>query len=594
MKRSFWAVPIVATMIAGGLQAGAPLDLKILHFNDHHGFLDQSTMKLTYTGDKGKAKKVYTHLGGLPRMEAEIKKLRNDHTLVLSAGDAFSGTLYHTLFHGLANVDLMNGMKLDAFTLGNHEFDNRDEGLKAFIDKANFPVVSANTVAAKGSLLDGTWKPYIVKEIGGEKIGIIGLEVGQKTKVSSRPSDKITFLDEVKTAQKYADELTQKGVDKIILLSHFGYDNDVKLAQQVSGIDVIIDGDSHTLMGNFSPVHLKAQVPDYPHPLTAKDGKPMCIAQAWAHAMVLGEVNVKFDANGTVVSCTGTPHLLIGKGFRQKIHHKKVDVNASTQVLIESVIAQHPNLDLVDPDPALQAKLDGYKKQVDAKKNNPIGKADEMLKHIRIPGHSYGGIDGSNMPLGSDIAPVVSKAFYEASKRADACIQNAGGVRITIHSGPVSYGTAYELLPFSNTLYEIDMKGSDIHDVLEDAISNYKDNTGGSTGSFPYAYGLRYDVDVSQPKGKRVTNIEIMDRKTKKWSPLDVNKTYVIVTNNYIAEGRDGYTTFKKVQQAGAHAVDTYLDYAESFVNYVKKLAAEGKGLTKLPKAEHCIKSYKE
>jgi len=85
-----------------------------------------------------------------------------------------------------------------------------------------------------------------------------------------------------------------------------------------------------------------------------------------------------------------------------------------------------------------------------------------------------------------------------------------------------------------------------------------------------------------------------MDRSTKKWSPMDANKTYVIVTNNYIAEGRDGYTTFKKVQQNGAHAVDTYLDYAESFVNYVKKLTDEGKGLTKLPKAEHCIKSYKE
>jgi len=81
MKRSFFAVPIMAAMLAGGLQAEAPLALKILHFNDHHGFLDQSTMKLTYTSDKGKAKKVYTHLGGLPRMEAKIKKLRNDHTL---------------------------------------------------------------------------------------------------------------------------------------------------------------------------------------------------------------------------------------------------------------------------------------------------------------------------------------------------------------------------------------------------------------------------------------------------------------------------------------------------------------------------------
>ena len=595
MRKKHFLLPLLAaTTLLSGAYASAPLDLKILHFNDHHGFLDSSTMKLAYTGDKGKAKKVYTRLGGLPRMAAEINTLRNDHTLVLDAGDAFSGTLYHTLFHGLANVVLMNGMGIDAFTLGNHEFDNRDEGLKAFIDKANFPVISANTVADKGSLLDGAWKPYLIKKINGEKIGIIGLEIGQKTRVSSRPSDKIHFLDEIETAQKYADILTKQGIDKIILLSHYGYDNDLILASKVSGIDVVIDGDSHTLMGDFNAVHLTSQVDQYPKNLTAKDGKPVCIAQAWAHAMVLGEVNVRFDKAGVVTSCTGTPHLLIGKGFRQKINHKKVDVNSSTQAIIDNVIAQHANLDLVDPDPKLAALLSEFKKKVDSKKGESIGKANARLKHIRIPGHSYGGIDGSNIPLGSEIAPVVAKGFYEASKRADACIQNAGGVRITIHEGSISYGTAYELLPFSNTLYEIDMKGADIHAVLEDAISNYKDNEGGSTGSFPYAYGLRYDVDVSQPKGKRIANLEIMDRKSKRWSAIDPTKTYVIVTNNYIAEGRDGYTTFKKVQQQGAHAVDTYLDYAESFVEYVKGLSAQGKGLTKLPKAKHCIKSYKE
>jgi len=202
-------------------------------------------------------------------------------------------------------------------------------------------------------------------------------------------------------------------------------------------------------------------------------------------------------------------------------------------------------------------------------------------------------VDGAKMPLGSDIAPVVSKGFYEASLRADACIQNAGGVRISVPTGDIDYGTAYRLLPFSNTLFEIDMAGSDVKQVLEDAIINFKDNDG-STGSFPYAYGLRYDLDMTRDKNDRVQNLEVMDRKTKKWSAIDPAKTYVIVTNNYISEGRDGYTTFKTVQKNGAKAIDTYLDYAESFVSYVKGLAKDGKGLTKLPKEEHCIKSYKE
>jgi 5'-nucleotidase len=136
------------------------------------------------------------------------------------------------------------------------------------------------------------------------------------------------------------------------------------------------------------------------------------------------------------------------------------------------------------------------------------------------------------------------------------------------------------------------MKGSEIKQVLEDALINFKDN-GGSSGSFPYAYGLRYDMDMTLPKSQRILNLEIMDRKSKKWSPIDMSKLYVIVTNSYTAQGRDGYTTFKEVQKERP-GTDTYLDYAMSFVAYVKALEKEGKGVTALPKEEHCIKSYKE
>jgi 5'-nucleotidase len=564
--------------------------LKILHFNDHHSYLDESSMKLKIKG----IGKVYTPIGGFPRMATMIKKLKDNNTMVLDAGDAFSGTLYHTLFHGMANVEMMNQLKLDAFTLGNHEFDNRDEGLKAFLDKANFPVVSSNVVAKKGTILDGKWTPYIIKEVNGVKYGIIGLEISQKTKVSSRPSDDITFLDEAESTQKYADELKSKGIDKIILLSHFGYENDLAMASKISGVDVIIDGDSHTLMGDFSAVGLKSQVDEYPKQTTDKDGKPVCIAQAWAHSLVLGEVHVTFDDKGEVSKCEGTPHLMLGSKMRKKNKEgKKLDINATLRAQIEKLVGTQENLSLVTGDEEMNKVLNHYKELVDKKKNDSIGTAAEDLKHIRIPGQDYGGVNGAKLSLGSDIAPVVAKGFYEASLRADLCIQNAGGVRVTVKSGDVSFGDAYTLLPFSNTLFEIDMKGSEVKQVLEDAIINFKDN-GGSTGSFPYAYGIKYDVDMNKSKNERISNIEVMDRKTKKWGILGMDKTYIVVTNNYIAEGRDGYTTFKTVQKNGAKAIDTYLDYAESFVNYVKGLAKEGKSLTKLPTAEHCIKSYKE
>jgi 5'-nucleotidase len=566
-----------------------PLSLQILHINDHHSHLDPSKLDLKFDGKT----KTRIKVGGIARVATKINELRTPNTLVLHAGDANSGTLYYTLFKGKADVEMMNEIDFDAFTLGNHEFDGGDEVLKNFINKAHFPIISANVEAKAGSALDQKWVPYIIKDIDGQKVGIIGIEIAQKTKASSMPSNDILFYDEAVKTQEYIDILEEEGINKIILLSHFGYENDLELASKVTGIDVIIDGDSHTLMGDFSAVGLKSSVATYPVHAKDKAGNPVCIAQAWEYSKVVGELHVSFDAAGAITECKGTPHLLLGNKFKQKNTKKKrVDVNQTVRKSILSVIAANPNLDIVAKDEGIKSKIAVYKTEVDKLKKKKIGTTTAGLKHIRIPLHDYNGNEGKALPLGSEIAPVVSKSFYDLSLRADACIQNAGGVRISLPEGKITYDTAYTLLPFSNTLYEIDMKGSEIKQVLEDALINFKDN-GGSSGSFPYAYGLRYDIDMTQAKSQRILNLEIMDRKSKKWSPIDSNKLYVIVTNSYTAQGRDGYVTFKEVQKEHP-GTDTYLDYAMSFVAYVKALKKEGKGVTALSKEEHCIKSYKE
>ncbi|MBD3792081.1 MAG: 5'-nucleotidase C-terminal domain-containing protein [Campylobacterales bacterium] len=129
--------------------------------------------------------------------------------------------------------------------------------------------------------------------------------------------------------------------------------------------------------------------------------------------------------------------------------------------------------------------------------------------------------------------------------------------------------------------------------MLEDALINFYDNYG-SDGSFPYAYGLRYDIDMSRPKNDRVYHMEIKERRSGKWVPIDMSKRYVVVVNSYIAEGRDGYTTLQEVQQQRGKGVDTYLDYAMSFAKYVQSINKQGKKVMRLPKEEHCIKSYKK
>ena len=158
--------------------SSSSFELNVAHINDHHSHLEEETMPLKLNG-----KTVTVHIGGLPRVAQEIKNFRqnNKNTLVLHAGDAVTGTLYYTLFEGKADAKLMNAINFDVYTLGNHEFDDGNKFLKSFLDALTIPIISANVVPDKGSILEGKWKPYIIKTIGGQKVGIIGIDVVKKT-----------------------------------------------------------------------------------------------------------------------------------------------------------------------------------------------------------------------------------------------------------------------------------------------------------------------------------------------------------------------------------------------------------------------------
>ncbi|MFP7755020.1 NAD nucleotidase [Thermodesulfobacteriota bacterium B35] len=582
------AVTVLLLACAANCPAGE-LDLRLIHMNDIHSHISSEQSSLYFNGTK-----TYVQWGGIPRAVTKIRQLAAEQPnhLILNAGDTFQGTLFYTLFKGDATAAMLNHIPWDAIELGNHEFDDGDAHLAAYIDKVDAPFIAANVVPMAGSVLAGKWTPYIIKEVGGERVGIIGIEVKKKTEESSRPGDEITFLDEVDTAQQYVTELESMGVDKIILLSHFGLEHDMNLASQVSGIDIIIDGDSHTLMGDLSALGLASSHP-YPESVSSSTGEPVCIAQAWEYAKTVGSLDVHFDDNGVLTSCSGNASLLLGDTFRQKdASGNKVEVDGATRAEIETIIESMANVDIVEEDNEAVVELQQYQDQVDSLKYQVVGHAAEELNHIRIPGRDYLGNSGVDFPLGSEIAPLVAKSFYDLSLRADACIQNAGGVRINVPEGEITIDTAYSLLPFANTLFEITMTGSEIKQVLEDAISNYYDN-GGSTGSFPYAYGLRYDINMAAPVNTRISGLEIKDRQTGSWSSIVPTRMYVIVTNSYIASGKDGYTTFKTVQDERGQGVDTYLDYAMSFVNYAKSLESEGRDMSPLPPEEHCIKSFR-
>jgi 5'-nucleotidase len=127
--------------------------------------------------------------------------------------------------------------------------------------------------------------------------------------------------------------------------------------------------------------------------------------------------------------------------------------------------------------------------------------------------------------------------------------------------------TAFTLLPFTNVLVEMELSGAEIVATLEDAVNNHIVTPSGN-GSHPYAAGLRWDLDMSKVKGQRFTNVQARHKTTGAWSAIDPAKTYVLVTNDFIATGKDGYTTLGVAYSAGRY-VNTYLLYTQSFVDYV-------------------------
>lgn len=579
---------------------GTESNLRILHINDHHSNLAPSSAELTLAGAT-----TTVELGGFAKVVTKIRELAGkdpNNTLKLHAGDAITGTLYYTLFKGEADAALMNQVCFDAFELGNHEFDEGDKGLKTFLDylksstTCNTPVLAANVTPKVGeSPLAPTtttdyFKPYIIKELDGKKYGIIGIDVAGKTKNSSNPDKNTLFANEAQTAQKYINELKAKGISKVILLTHQGYNNDLSLAKSLSGVDVIIGGDSHSLLGGESLTAV-GLTPEgaYPTKTTNKDGNPVCIAQAWQYATTVGELNINFDNNGVVKGCSGTPHVLLGSTFKR---NGTALAGTDLQNVVAAVDANEA-LSIVAPDQTSETILKTYSDKVTELKKTQIGTASQNLCLTRIPGDvgrsKIAGCDDLTKSHGSDISNVVAKAFLMMSNTSDISIQNAGGVRTDVAAGSITIDTAYTLLPFANTLTEIEMTGQQIIDVLEEA-TEFALQPSGSTGSYPYASGLRWNMNLSKPFGERVTNVQINPRVASSWTAIDKTKTYKVVTNSFTAGGKDGYLTFGDIP--ASQKTNTFLDYAKSFVDYVQKETAAGRTIDKLPTDEYSTQQF--
>ncbi len=268
-----------------GLAAGtaAPAGrLVILHTNDTHSRIDPMP------ADAGRL----AGLGGVARRARLIGEVRRaePHMLLLDSGDIFQGTPYFNFFGGEVEFKAMSAMRYDAATLGNHDFDNGVEGLVRMLPHARFPFVSAN-YDVRGSALEGRVAPHLVRQFGPLRVGIFGLGIAFTGLVMPAAHAGVVYRDPVETARAAVAELRGQGCGLVVCLSHLGYRyrddqiSDLRLAGQVSGIDLILGGHTHTFL-------------DAPVRVAAPDGWETLIHQVGWAGVRLGRIDAPFDRAG--------------------------------------------------------------------------------------------------------------------------------------------------------------------------------------------------------------------------------------------------------------------------------------------------------
>jgi len=591
---------VTAFLLSAGLlfgcnsqDTGQPLNTTFLHVNDTQSNLAPQRIDLSIQGINMRAQ-----IGGAPRAIHALKQLHGDRTNVirLHAGNSITGNAFFTLFEGEADADFMKLACFDAIGLGSHDFNAGEVALKSVLDyiaqgSCVTEYLSSNIEFKVGDSplarikKDDLVKAVTIKYIDNEPVGIISVIPARKTSQSSSPNPSTKFLKEQKTAQKLIKRLQKSGVNKIVMLSQLGLEADIELASKLKGIDVIIGSGSHTLMGEFDNIGLKATT-NYPLRHIDADDNLVCIAHAWHHYAGVGELHVSWNAAGEVSSCEGQAHLLIDTPHSVKnTEGKYVPISPSQKRIALNALTALSPLIPAQADSKAESVLGQFESRIERTQSNVIAKVKQNLCLERIPGQGYSKLCDvtETNTQGSHITSIVAKAFLQATRTSDISIQNAGGVRSDIKRGDLTLGDAHNLLPFGNVLVELSMTGDEIKQVLEDAVT-YSVSEGGTTGGFPYAAGLRWNLDMTKAANKRISKVEINPRLESEWQAIKPSQTYQVVTNNYIAQGRDGYKTFGAIIKDGRYR-DTYIYYTQAFVDYARKV----KNLDRPPAAEMSI-----
>lgn len=399
----------------------------ITHTNDMHGFFVEGK----YDG-MGLAK--------VARF-VELVKAANPHALYLDAGDAIQGANLVTLSKGKAAIKMMNTLTIDAAAVGNHEFDYGSANFMALEKEAKFPYYACNV---KNEKKENIFKPYVIKEVAGKKIAIIGVATPE-TAFKSHPDNTkgITFEDPVVAVKAVMEELKGKA-DYFVVVAHLGDEvgdvdlTSVRLAKEVPGLKLIVDGHSHSTyekgmeVNGVMIVSAGEKTKNVGYVVIDKDGKVSATLFSKKDAKYIGAVPAVAKAVDEVVA-----------------ENKKIE---------DEVVAEAPE--------------------------TLVGERAVVRKGE------------------SNLGNLLTAALKDISK-ADFALTNGGGIRASIEKGKVTKGNILTVLPFGNTVRVIQLSGKDVRAALEHGLSKYPEENGG----FPHIAGLTVKFDPKKEAGSRITEI---------------------------------------------------------------------------------------
>lgn len=508
---SLFLVLALAFSLCVGVLAEEPAgelagEIVILHTNDVHGAISS-----------------YAKVAAL-KAEYEAK---GAEVLLMDAGDYIQGEPYVSVSQGETAIRLMNYVGYDVATIGNHEFDYGYENLAELAAAAEFPIIAAN-VMYNGKTAFEANKVFELES--GVKIGVFGLSTPETaTKAHPGKIKGVTFLsgdDMNKAAQAQVDELTAAGCDYIICLGHLGIDDSSKgyrsvdLLEAVTGIDVFIDGHSHSSLDD-----VKA--------LVGEDCK----------------------VGDTLLTSTGTKLATVG-----------AVVISEDGISIESVdLEKYEGSDDVVEE-AAQLVID----EVDAAYGEVFAKSEVELCGEKAPGNRTEETNNGDLIADAILWQAKKDGSLPVADENVIAITNGGGIRAAIAAGDITKKDVNTVLPFGNTVAYVTVKGSVLLEALE--ASTYC--TPEAVGAFPQVAGIEFTVDTNKafdqgeqypgstyyaPASINRVTIESINGKA-----FDPEATYVVVTNDFLAAGGDTYYAFSV-----STSVDTGIPMDEAVMSYI-------------------------